>query len=482
MKDLSARALNLAQMRGATYADVRLVVCTTQRIAVRNGRVVILEQKEVQGFGVRVLADGAWGFASSCRDEYAEVDATVERALALARAGALANTWEARLGAPEAHKGAYRSHYQLDPFMVTMADKVNLLLKADEAMRRMARRGVQLITSGEMVFVRQDKTFASTEGALIQQEIIESGCEIRAVALTEDQVQTRTYPWGRHQQTRGFECVLEQRLVEHAPRVAEEALRLLSAEPCPALDATTLILSGNQVALQLHETCGHALELDRVLGHDAAFAGTFLTPERLNQFQFGAEIVNVTADATLPGGLGTFGFDDEGVPAQRIELIKDGRFVAYLTSRATAQALGLGRSNGAMRAESWNHPPLVRMTNLNLLPGTWTLDDLIADTDEGFYFDTARSWSIDDKRLNFQCSCELGWEIKGGKRVRLVKNPVYTGLTPTFWRSCDAIGDKSHWALWSIPLCRKGQPPQTVGVGHGAAPARFRKVKVFSTG
>lgn len=482
MKDLSSRVLNMAQMRGATYSDVRQVTRTIQTITVKNGRVETLAQNESHGFGVRVLADGAWGFASNSRDDYADVDITVNQALAIARASALAKTKDVRLGPQEAHKDIYRSEHKLDPFMVSLSDKVNLLLKADEEMRRIKHAGVHVTTLAELVFVREEKTFASTEGALIQQEMVESGCEIQALAVSEaGDVQTRTYPWGRHQQTRGFEFVLEQRLVENAPRVAQEAIQLLYAEPCPVYDAATVILSGNQVALQVHESCGHPIELDRVLKQEASFAGTsFLTPEKLNNFQYGSEIVNLTADATIPGGLGTFAYDDEGVPAQRIQVVKDGRFVGYMTSRETAQDLGLGRSNGTMRAESWNRLPLIRMTNVNLLPGTWTLDNLIADTDDGIYFDTNRSWSIDDKRLNFQFGTELAWEIKNGKKTRLLKNPIYTGVTPNFWRSCDAICDESHWVVWGTPRCGKGQPPQTIRTGHGAAPARFRNVKVFS--
>lgn len=482
MKDLSARILNMAQMRGASYADVRTVNRTVQSIAVKNGRVETLEQNESQGFGVRVLADGAWGFAASSRDDYADADATVNLALAIARASALTKTHEVRLGPAEAHRDTYRSEYRLDPFMVSLSDKINLLLKADDEMRRVKRNGAHLTTLAELVFIRESKNFASSEGASIQQEIVESGCEIQALAAgAGGDVQTRTYPWGRHQQTRGFEFVLEQRLVENAPRVAEEALMLLTADPCPALDVATIILSGNQVALQVHESCGHPIELDRVLKQEASFAGTsFLTPEKLNHFQYGSEIVNLTADATIPGGLGTFAYDDEGVPAQRIPVVTNGRFVGYMTSRETAQDLGLGRSNGTMRAENWNRLPLIRMTNVNLLPGSWTLEDLIADTDDGLYLDTNRSWSIDDKRLNFQFGTEAAWEIKNGIKTRLLKNAIYTGVTPTFWRSCDAICDASNWVVWGTPRCGKGQPPQTVRTGHGAAPARFRNVKVFS--
>ncbi|MGE5140127.1 MAG: TldD/PmbA family protein [Rudaea sp.] len=484
MKDLTSRVLNTAQTRGATYADVRMVNRTHQNVIVKNGRVETLEQNESQGFGVRVIVDGAWGFAASSRTEWSDVDAVVSRAIAIARASAMTRHRELRLGPPESHRDSYRSPYRSDPFMVPMSDKINLLLQADREMQRMKKPGVNLVTQGELQFVRENKIFASTEGAQIDQEIVESGCEISAMATNDTgEVQNRTYPWGRHQQTRGFEFILEQDLVGNAPRVAEEAVQLLTADPCPILDATTIILTGNQVALQVHESCGHPIELDRVLGSEASYAGTsFLTPDKLNNFYYGSELVNITADATIPGGLGTFAYDDEGVPAQRAEIVRDGRFVGYMTSRETSQELGLGRSNGTMRADGWNRIPLIRMTNVSLLPGTWRLDDLIADTEYGILFDTNRSWSIDDKRLNFQFGTEAAWEIKGGKKTRLLKNPIYTGITPTFWRSCDAICNSDHWVVWGVPNCGKGQPPQVMHTGHGAAPARFRNVRVFTKG
>lgn len=482
MKDLESRVLNMAQTRGASYADVRLVNRTNQYVVVKNGKVEALEQNESQGFGVRVIAEGGWGFAASSSTEWSDVDRVVTQAIAIAKASALTKKREVRLGPPESHKDSYHSTYTLDPFMVSMSDKINLLLKADEEMRRMTRPGVNLVTMAELAFVRENKSFASTEGAQIDQEIVESGCEIMALATNEaGEVQTRTFPWGRHQQTRGFEFVVEQELVGNAPRVAEEAIQLLSADPCPSYDGTTIILSGNQVALQIHESCGHPIELDRVLGTEASYAGTsFLTPEKLNNFSYGSEVVNITADATIPGGLGTFGYDDEGVPAARTDIVKNGGFVGYLTSRETAQEMNLGRSNGTMRADGWNRIPLIRMTNVSLLPGSWSLDDLIADTEEGIFFDTNRSWSIDDKRLNFQFGTELAWEIKNGKKERMLKNAIYTGITPNFWRSCDAICNDKHWVVWGTPNCGKGQPGQVAHTGHGAAPARFRNVRVFS--
>jgi TldD protein len=232
------------------------------------------------------------------------------------------------------------------------------------------------------------------------------------------------------------------------------------------------------MALQVHESCGHPTELDRALGTEISLAGgSFMTVDKLNKLKYGSDIVNINADATTKGGLGTFGYDDEGVKAQRAPIIKKGKFVGYLTSRETAPVIKQ-RSNGTMRADGWNRIPIIRMTNHNLEPGTWELDDLIKDTKNGIFFDINKSWSIDDKRLNFQFGVEAAWEIKNGKLAGMLKNATYTGITPEFWNSCDAICNKNHWHIWGIPNCGKGEPMQTAHVAHGTSPARFRKVKV----
>jgi TldD protein len=299
-------------------------------------------------------------------------------------------------------------------------------------------------------------------------------------------MQQRSYPnsFGRHQGTAGYEFVQQWDLAGNARRMGEEAVALLSAPQCPG-GVTTLILDGPQLALQVHESCGHPIELDRVFGTEAAYAGTsFLTPDKYGTFRYGSELVNLTADAVTPTGLGTFGYDDEGVPAQRTDIVRNGTFVGYLTSRETATQLhrlrpdAPTRSNGSMRADGWDRIPLIRMTNVSLQPGQWTLDDLIADTDEGIYMITNKSWSIDDRRLNFQFGTELAYEIKDGRLGGMLKNATYTGITPEFWGSCDAICDADHWHVWGTPNCGKGQPGQVAHTGHGAAPARFRNVRV----
>jgi TldD protein len=252
----------------------------------------------------------------------------------------------------------------------------------------------------------------------------------------------------------------------------------LTADPCPAGERD-IILEGSQLALQIHESVGHPTELDRVLGMEANYAGTsFLTVDQLRKLRFGSEHVNLVADGTLPGGLATFGYDDEGVEAQRWPIVENGLFVGYLTSRELAHAIGEPRSRGCVRSDGWHHVPMIRMVNLSLQPGRGTLEDLLADTDDGLYLETNRSWSIDQLRYNFQFKTEIGWEIKKGRRARMLRNPTYQGITPRFWNSCDFVCGPEAWEPWAVTNCGKGQPGQVAEMTHGSAPARFRKVNV----
>ena len=478
MKELIERALNVAQLKGASYADVRLVHHEDESISVKNGIVEALGHGEDQGFGVRVIANGAWGFASSAVLTTTEAERVAALAVSIAQASALFKTdaESVDIGPPVVSEGEYRTPVVTDPFTVPLERKIETLLKAAARMRQAA--GVK-VASGTMTFIRERKTFASTEGSWVEQEIVESGCGLTATAVGDGEVQVRSYPnaFGRHQMTRGYEFVDEMDLPGNAERVGAEAEALLHADKCPS-GTMTVIIGGPQLALQVHESCGHPIELDRVFGSEASYAGmSFLTTEKLGAFRYGSSVVNLTADSITPGGLGTFGWDDEGVPAQSTPIVREGLFMGYLMSRETARKIGK-TSNGCMRASGWNRMPIVRMVNVSLEPGTWKLQDLIADTDDGIYMDMNRSWSIDDRRLNFQFGTEVAYEIKGGKLGRLLKNAIYTGITPEFWGSCDAVCDRDHWVVWGTPNCGKGQPMQVAHTGHGAAPARFLNIEV----
>jgi TldD protein len=476
MRDLAMRALDTAKQRGADYADVRIVRFKAESVVVRNKNVEALTADESLGFGVRVIAGGYWGFAASHRMTLDAADEVAAEAVRVAKASAIVHGPRADIGPPQASSGTYKTPVQKDPFAVSLDDKITLLLRVNEQMQSVPHI---VSAEGNLYCQREDKIFANSEGAYIEQELYETGCGVEATAVDEGEVQNRSYPnsVGRHQGTEGWEFIERYDLAGNAQRVAEEARELLTAKTQEP-GTTTVILDGSQVALQIHESCGHPIELDRVLGTEAAFAGmSFLTTDKLGNFMYGSPAINMTADATIPGGLGTFGFDDEGIAAQSTPIVREGLFVGYLTSRETAASLGQ-RSNGAMRASGWNRIPLIRMTNVSLEPGTWTLADMIADTDDGIYMETNRSWSIDDKRLNFQFGTEIGREIKHGKLGALVKNATYTGITPRFWGSCDAVANRDEWVVWGTPNCGKGQPEQVAHTGHGAAAARFRNVQV----
>ena len=489
-REIVERALNVAALKGANYADVRVVERRTESLTVKNGRVEAVSLSNTAGFGVRVLLDGCWGFASSDTLTTEKAEAVASLAAAIARASAQVRARPVTLAPAPVVRDTYRTPLRTDPFAVPLEKKIELLLDADAALRRAG--GIEVAESSIGLF-RETKTFGNSEGSYIEQEITETGCGIEATAVADGEVQKRSYPnsVGRHTGTAGWEFVEEYDLPGNAERVADEAKQLLTAPQCPS-GVRTIILDPTQVALQVHESCGHPVELDRVFGTEASFAGTsFLTPEKLGGFRYGSDVVTITADATVPGGLGTFGYDDEGVPAQRTPLVQNGLFVGYLTSRDTAAELAevlrndhqpathdrpAFTSNGTARADGWNRIPIVRMTNINLEPGEWRLEDLIADTDDGLYMVTNKSWSIDDRRLNFQFGTEWCQEIKGGKLGQLYKNATYTGMTPQFWGGCDAVC--RDWRVWGTPNCGKGQPMQTAHVGHGAAAARFRNVQV----
>jgi TldD protein len=477
LKALMLRALDLAQSRGAQYADIRVINTRTEKISVKDGIVDALNFSESIGFGVRVLSNGAWGFASSRELTSEEIDRITSLALQIARASALVSGEKVELGPAVTSQGVYITPVQIDPFSVSLEEKLAVLMAADAEMAK--ESGVK-VRQSELTTICEQKWFANAEGAFTEQTIIETGGGIHATAVGGGEIQVRSYPnsGGRQQVTAGWEAVLGWDLPGNGKRIASEAVALLTADPCPSNLTTTLILGGAQLGLQIHESCGHPTELDRVFGSEAAYAGTsFLTPEKLNHFQYGSPVVNLTADSLTPLGLGTFGWDDEGVPATSSYLVKEGQFVGYLMSRETAAKLGKA-SNACMRASGWNRIPIIRMINVSLQPGVWSFDDLIADTDEGVYMETNRSWSIDDRRYNFQFGTEMGYEIKHGKLGRLLRNCTYTGITPEFWNSCDAICSEKHWTMWGTPNCGKGQPEQVAHTGHGAAPARFRNIKV----
>lgn len=481
MKQIADWALNTATQRGAGYADVRIVEDRHRSLATKNGKVGHAASSESLGIGVRVLVNDAWGFASTDDLGRQAVERTAAQALEIARASARVKEQPVKLVPEPAVKAEWATPCKIDPFTTSVEQNLDLLMKIDAEL--LAVQGVTLAESN-LNFGRHEQWFYSSEGSDIHQTRYNTGAGFTAYSFQGTEIQKRSYPnsFGGQYQNKGYELINELKLLENARQIGEQAVALHKAEQCPQGNMT-LVLDSSQLGLQIHESIGHPIELDRVLGMEANFAGTsFLTLEKLRTLRYGSEIVHVVADATEQHGpgLGTFAYDDEGVAAQRTPIITNGLFTGYISSRETASTIGENRSNGTMRAEGWNRIPLIRMTNISILPGEkpLTFDQLIADTDDGIYMQTNRSWSIDDKRYNFQFGTEIGWEIKGGKLGRMFKNPSYSGITTEFWNSMDAICSRDQWTIWGTPNCGKGQPMQTMGTGHGAAPARFRNVKI----
>src|SRR5713226_7380195 len=479
MKALAQNALDAAVRRGVDYADVRVVEEQDRNVSTKNGKAGDVSSSTSLGLGVRVLDKGCWGFAATDDLTPEGLEAAAALAVEIARASSMAKKHDVALAPVDRYVIDWVAPCRIDPFSISVDQNLALLLAVDQELRR--HPGVTL-AEASMTFTRSRQVFASSIGSLIDQTRHVTGAGFVAMSYKDNEIQKRSYPnsFGGQHQLKGYELVDELNLLANAPRIAEEAVALHAADQCPE-GSFDLILDSSQLGLQIHESVGHPIELDRVLGTEANYAGmSFLTLDKLGRLRYGSDIVNVVCDARLEHGpgLGTFAFDDEGVPAQSVDIIRAGEFVGYMTSRETAATIGQARSNGTMRATGWSRLPLIRMTNVSLLPGDQSVEEVFQGVAHAIYMETNRSWSIDDKRFNFQFGCEIGWEIRDGKRTRMLKNPTYSGITTEFWNSCAAIANRDHWVLWGVPNCGKGQPEQVIGTGHGASPARFHGIKI----
>lgn len=480
MREIADRLLGLLPS-GIDYADLRVVRRRHEGVHVENEVVAQLVLEETEGVGLRVLVDGQWGFAASARTDRRGLESLVGAAMGQVR---VASGPRVRLAPAAVVEGAWASPCERDPFEVPIAERVELLQRAAAAMRA---AGPSIASAQASVDAyRDDKFFASTEGSRIEQRITETGAGLLATARSPDDVQRRSYPQSVPRAivgergdfaNAGWEHVAALDLVGAAPRVGEEAAALLSAPRCPA-GVTTLIVGASQMAQLVHETAGHPAELDRALGAEESTAGgSYMRPDLVGRQAFGAEIVSIVADATRAGAVGSFGWDDEGIPAQRVPIVDAGRIVGFLSSRESAGAFGRP-SSGAARADGWRRVPLVRMTNVSLEPGGTPLEELIAGTDQGVMIDMNRSLSIDDQRRSFRFGAEIGWEIRDGRLGRMLRDCTYSGDTLEFWAGCDGVADAASFRQWGLPSCNKGDPLQVAHVGHGAVPARFRSVRV----
>jgi TldD protein len=481
MKSLAQNALDAATRRGISYADVRVVEDRDRHVSTKNGKAGDVSISSSLGLGIRVLDQSCWGFAATDDLTPDGLEAAAALAVEIARASSIAKKHDIQLAPEDRYVADWVAPCRIDPFSISVDQNLALLLAIDGELRR--QPGITM-AEASMSFSRTRQVFASSIGSLIDQTRCVTGAGFSALCYKDNEIQRRSYPnsFGGQHQLKGYELVEELNLLENAPRIAEQAVALHSADQCPE-GTFDLILDSSQLGLQIHESVGHPIELDRVLGSEANYAGmSFLTLDKLGKLRYGSDIVNVVCDARQEHGpgLGTFAFDDEGVPAHQTDIIRSGLFVGYMTSRETAAAVGERRSNGTMRADGWARIPLIRMTNVSLKPGAQSLEEVFGGSGHAIYMETNKSWSIDDKRYNFQFGCEIAWEIRNGKRVRMLKNPSYSGISTEFWNSCAAIAGPQHWTLWGTPNCGKGQPEQVMGTGHGASPSRFSNVRIGS--
>ena len=477
MKEKLEQLMEFCKGLGADYADIRVKDIWTQAVIAEDGKIKTLNSGRSVGCGIRVFVDGSLGFAAT--NDLAKLEETAKKAYEIACVSKELQSEKIVLAPKPVVVDEFSTPMKQDPEAVTLEEKIALLLSCEKVMR--AIPGVSR-TSSSVQFRKEHVIYCDTEGSFITQSFCQSGGGISATAVGGGDAQTRSYPnsFRGNYARAGYEYIIEMDLLAHAEKCARESVELLNAPDCPS-GVYDLVINPSQMTLQIHESIGHPTELDRVFGSEAAYAGgSFVTPEDLNSgLVYGSAHVTVVADATCGGGaLGSYGYDDEGVAAQRVVLIDKGIFKNFTSCRDTAHRVGR-LSGGMCLADGWHNLPIVRMTNINLEPGNFEVDELIAGIEDGFLLDVNKSWSIDDKRVNFQFACEIAYEIKNGKLTgKIFKNPIYSGVTTEFWGNCDGVANEKHWQLYGTPNCGKGQPGQVARVGHGSAPTRFRKVKV----
>ncbi|MBW4697008.1 MAG: TldD/PmbA family protein [Aphanocapsa lilacina HA4352-LM1] len=483
-KELAALAIDRLRRTGCEYGEVRFTGEHTQRLTARDRSMDELSERRSSGFGVRVLLDGAWGFAASHRLGAEQVERTVALAVETARASRLAQNTRVRLVPVVPERGSYITPIKVDPFSVPVEKKAQLLLEINEQLLRYGDQGIRKVRSF-LRFGREEKLFASTEGALIEQTIYRSYPGFSCTAVANGDAQERSYE--RPPLNIGYEHIDAADLMAQTERVATEAIQKVRAPRGPQGVRSTLLLKPSHLFLTIHESVGHPTELDRVYGYEANFAGTsFATTDKLGALRYAASGVNFRADRTQEGGRATCGWDDEGVPAQSWRVVEDGILVDYLTDRETACRLGRAASNGCAFADSWANVPMVRIPNLGLEPGadggalTATLAEMIADTEAGILIDGIGSYSIDQQRRNFQFGGDAFWKIEKGRIVHMFKDVTYCAMTTDFWNRVDALGPQRELEQWGTDICGKGEPMQIAQMSHACVPVRVRDIALGS--
>ncbi|MBH0192281.1 MAG: TldD/PmbA family protein [Nitrospira sp.] len=472
--EFAALALKRLAASGAEYGDVRIQHSVTETIHGEDRRIASISNIEDSGFGVRVLYHGAWGFAASSILSLEEVPRVADLAVEIAKGSASIATEKVRLAEEPVHRDRVVTPCRIDPFRIALEKKTDLLLNTMDALHRQAG----IVRSSASLWARRDrKLFLSTEGTHLEFDLLAGQGDCTATALHDGRFSSRSFNTP-HLRT-GYELIEEADFAREAPRVAGQAVEKVLA---PAVEAGLydLILDPEHLSLTMHESCGHPSELDRALGYEANYAGTsFLTTDKQGTFRFGSPHVTLVADNTEPQTLAATGYDDDGVTCQQWDIVRDGIFVGYCTNREVAPKIGETRSRGSNRADGWGSVPIVRIANIGLAPGAATLDQLIGDVKRGIAIEGHGSYSIDQRRYNFQFGGDAFWLIENGRRTHMLRDVIYHGITPEFWNSCDGVADRSFRRRYGFITCGKGQPGQSGWMTHAASPARFRQVAVI---
>jgi TldD protein len=467
-------ALKRITASGAEYGDIRLQDSSTEQIEGEDRRIASIRDSQDIGFGVRVLYHGAWGFAASSILSLEEVPRVADLAVEIARGSASVALEKVRLVPEPVHRERVVTPYRIDPFTIPLEKKTDLLLNTMETLHRQSG----IARSSASLWARRDrKLFVSTEGTHLEFDVLAGQGDCTATALYEGRFASRSF--NTPHLRKGYELIEEADLLREATRVAAQAIEKVKA---PAVNAGQydLLLDPEHLSLTIHESCGHPSELDRALGYEANYAGTsFLTPEKLSNFRYGSRYVNLVADNTEPETLAATGYDDDGVQCQQWDIVRNGVFVGYCTNREVASKIGESRSHGSNRADGWSHVPMVRIANIGLEPGSATIDQLIADVKLGIYIEGHGSYSIDQRRYNFQFGGDAFWLIENGRRTHMLRDVIYHGITPEFWNSCDGVADRASRGRYGFITCGKGQPGQSGWMTHAASPARFRQIQVI---
>ena len=484
-RTLALLAIDLIKQTGCEYGEIRLCQYRTQRLGARDRSVKNLSDNLSSGFGVRVLWNGAWGFAASYLKTPQEIERITALAVEIAKASHLSQKNPIRLVPVETYQDTYTTPIEIDPFDVPLDHKIELLLALNEGLLKYEDQGVKKAFSF-LNFAREEKIFASSEGSFIEQTIYRSYPGFGCTVVAQGDVQSRSYE--RPPLNIGYEYIDQEDLLSNVDRVAQEAIEKAHAPIGPDNCQTNLILKPSNLYLTIHESVGHPTELDRVYGYEANFAGTsYATTDQLGLLRYGAPWINFIAERTQNHGRSTIAYDDEGVKADSWYLVKDGLLVDYLTDRETAYRLGRSTSNGCSYADSWSSVPMVRIPNLGLKPGdygaqhTATLEEMINDTKDGILIDGIGSFSIDQQRRNFQFGGDAFWQIKNGKITGMLKNVTYHSMTTEFWNSIDALGPESSKEQYGTDICGKGEPMQVAQMTHTCVPVRARNIQIRSS-